>query len=53
MAVCLASTPSEVIAGLPDCSAQTVTDKSTTKITVMAVRMAQPWRVSPTILPKV
>ena len=50
---CLISTPSEAMAGLPVCSAQTVTDKSSTKIMVMAARMAQPWRVSPTIFPKV
>ena len=46
-------TPSAVIDGLPCCSAQTVTDRQTTKITVMAASMAQPLRVSPTILPKV
>ena len=53
VALCTWSTPNAASAGLPLCSAQTVTATSTTKMMVIAARMAQPWRVSPTILPKV
>ena len=47
------STPSSFIAGLPRCSAQTVTARQATKMMVIAASIAQPFRVSPTILPKV
>jgi hypothetical protein len=53
MLLCWVSTPSEAMAGLPVFSAQTVPANNKTKMMVMAARMAQPWRVSPTILPKV
>ena len=40
-------------AGLPACSAATQPSASGTKITSIAARIAQPCRVSPTILPNV
>ena len=51
--LCVWSTPILVNAGLPPCSDQTVTDSSATKMIVIETRIAQPWRVSPTILPNV
>ena len=47
------STPSLVKLGWPIRSAHIATPSIATKIMVMAASMAQPWRVSPTILPKV
>ena len=47
------STPSAASRGLPCCSAQTQRARSATKISVIAASTAQPWRVSPTIWPKV
>ena len=47
------STPNAVKAGLPCCSADSATARKPRNNIVMATRIAQPWRVSPTMLPKV
>ena len=47
------STPRASIRGLPCCSAHTATPTPTTRMIIMAASTAHPWRVSPTILPKV
>ena len=47
------STPSAASTGLPRFSAQAATASSATNTTVIAARMAQPWRVSLTSAPNV
>ena len=47
------STPSGVSSGLPPCSAGVMTNTAITNITVIAARIAMPWRRSPTMRPKV
>ena len=47
------STPSSPRIGLPACSESTHTARKPTNTTVIAARSAQPWRVSPTMRPKV
>src|ERR1035441_8783997 len=45
------STPSLASAGLPAVSDHTATDIKVTNTTAIAAKIAQPWRLSPTILP--